>query len=174
MNCFDSSLVVDKNSSYDFVGHVELKSSCKKGGGCTPFKATQNKCSRILYVEIGKDYFNVYDLDKKDVAKINALVLKSNAPFVVGMVSVEDYPIVVEDVKFLHQCFKTTLKDYWQFFQERIIEGKSIRKYAEDHNINRGSVEYQQKRLIVALSNLLFDRDAAEGVLRVDYSWLKQ
>ena len=60
------------------------------------------------------------------------------------------------------------------FFQERFMEGKSIRKYAEDHNINRGSVEYQQKRLIVALSNLLFDRDAVEGVCRVDYSWLKQ
>ena len=54
------------------------------------------------------------------------------------------------------------------------MEGKSIRKYAEEYNINRGSVEYQQKRLIVALSNLLFDRDAVEGVCRVDYSWLKQ
>ena len=54
------------------------------------------------------------------------------------------------------------------------MEGKSIRKYAEEHNINRGSVEYQQKRLIVALANLLFDRDAAEGVCRVDYTWFKQ
>ena len=77
IDCFDSSLVLDNNSSYDFVGNVELKSSCKKGGGCTPFKLTQNACNRILYVEIGKDYFDVYDLDKNDVVKINKLVSDS-------------------------------------------------------------------------------------------------
>ena len=80
IDCFDNSLALDKSSSYDFIGNVELKSSCKKGGGCTPFKPTQNKCSRILYIEIGKDYFDVYDLDKKDVATINALVSKSSTP----------------------------------------------------------------------------------------------
>lgn len=120
------------------------------------------------YEEYAKELLEWYKHD------VEACTLSKKTGKVMGMASVEDYQIVVEDVKFLHQCFKTTLKDYWQFFQERFIEGKSIRKYAEDHNINRGSVEYQQKRLIVALSNLLFDRDAAEGVLRVDYSWLKQ
>lgn len=90
IDCFDSSLVVDNNSSYDFVGNVELKSSSKKGGGCTPFKPTQNKCSRILYIEIGKDYFDVYDLDKNDVATINSLVSKSSTPTNITLADYKD------------------------------------------------------------------------------------
>ena len=120
------------------------------------------------YEEYAKELLEWYKHD------LEACMLTKKTGKIVGMASVEDYPIIVEDVKFLNQCFKTTLKDFLPFFQERFMEGKSIRKYAEDHNINRGSVEYQQKRLIVALSNLLFDRDAVEGVCRVDYSWLKQ
>lgn len=87
IDCFDTSLVVDNNSSYDFVGNIELKSSCKKGGGCTPFKPTQNACNRILYVEIGKNYFDVYDLDKVDVATINAKVSASSNPINITLAS---------------------------------------------------------------------------------------
>ena len=54
IDCFVNILVLSNNSAYDFCGNVELKSSCEKNGGCTPFKPTQNSCSRILYVEIGE------------------------------------------------------------------------------------------------------------------------
>ena len=80
IDCFDNALVLSNNSAYDFCGNVELKSSCGKNGGCTPFKQTQNNCSRILYVEIGENYFDVYDLNGNDVIAINALVSKSKKP----------------------------------------------------------------------------------------------
>lgn len=70
---YDKSLVISNNSSYDFQGNIELKSSTRFGGGCTPFKSTQNACSRIIYVEIG-DHINVYEINQVDVQTINNLV----------------------------------------------------------------------------------------------------
>ena len=51
MSFYDKRLVPLKNSSYDFQGNIELKSSTEFGGGCTPFKPTQNACTRIIYIE---------------------------------------------------------------------------------------------------------------------------
>lgn len=47
---------------------------------CIPFKSTQNSCNQILYIEIGKDYFYVYDLNNVDVTAINVKVSASNTP----------------------------------------------------------------------------------------------
>ena len=47
------------------------------------------------------------------------------------------------------------------------MEGLSIRKYAEAHQLNRGSVDYQQKKFFSALARLLKERDEAEGKCRL-------
>lgn len=70
MTFYDKSLVPLKNTSYDFQGNIELKSSTKIGGGCTPFKQTQNACCRIIYVEIGTN-IDVFEIDQADVQAIN-------------------------------------------------------------------------------------------------------
>ena len=64
-------------------------------------------------------------------------------------------------------CLRTTLLEYAAYFKERFEEGKSIRKYAEEHNLNRGSVAYTQKKLIAVLSNLLEERDRTGGKSRL-------
>ena len=74
---FDSSLVLDTNSSYDFCGNVEVKSSTKSGGGCTPFQKTQNDCKRILYLEISAGCIDVYDLSPNDVSTINTIIINA-------------------------------------------------------------------------------------------------
>ena len=47
------------------------------------------------------------------------------------------------------------------------LDGLSIRKYAEAHQLNRGSVDYQQKKFFSALASLLKERDEAEGTCRL-------
>ena len=39
----------------------------------------------------------------------------------------------------------------------------SIRRYAEAHQLNRGSVDYLQKKFFSALAHLLKERDEAGG-----------
>jgi len=84
-----------------------------------------------------------------------------------GFVDKKDFLAVKEDLKFLNNCLRTTLKEYAEYFKERFEEGKSIRKYAEEHNLNRGSVAYIQKKLIAVLSKLLEERDRADGKSRL-------
>ncbi len=73
MSLYDKSLVLSNNSAYDFQGNIELKSTTKFGGGCTPFKLSQNACSRIIYLEIGTN-IDVYEIDPVDVQTINRLI----------------------------------------------------------------------------------------------------
>ena len=72
---------------------------------------------------------------------------------------------------FINSCLKTTLKEFCDYFKERFYEEKSLRKYAEEHGINRGSADYIQKKLITALAENLEARDVADGEcrLRKDY-----
>ena len=86
---------------------------------------------------------------------------------VLGFAEKRDFLVVKEDLKFMDLCLRMTLKDYAEYFKERFEEGKSIRKYAEEHNLNRGSVAYIQKKLIAALSKLLEERDRADGKSRL-------
>ena len=69
-----------------------------------------------------------------------------------------------EDLQFLDNALKTVLSEYKDYFRERFIEGLSIRKYAVAHQLNRGSVDYLQKKLFSALARLLKERDEAEGL----------
>ena len=49
----------------------------------------------------------------------------------------------------------------------QITIGASIRKYDEAHQLNRGSVDYLQKKFFSALACLLKERDEAEGLCRL-------
>ena len=86
---------------------------------------------------------------------------------VLGFKDKKDFLAVKEDLKFLDSCLRTTLKEYAVYFKGRFEEGKSIRKYAEEHSMNRGSVAYIQKKLIAALSKLLEERDRADDKSRL-------
>jgi len=51
--------------------------------------------------------------------------------------------------------------------QKRYIEGKSVRKYAEAHSMNRGSVDHLNRKFIAELAAALKARDDADGVCRL-------
>ena len=78
-----------------------------------------------------------------------------------------DFAKLEEDLQFLDNAMKTVLATYQGYFQERFVEGLSIRKYAEAHRINRGSADYRQKKFFSALECLLKERDEAEGTYRL-------
>ena len=78
-----------------------------------------------------------------------------------------DFAKLKEDLQFLDNALKTVLLEYRDYFRERFVEGLSIRKYAEAHQLNRGSVDYMQKKFFSALARLLKERDEAEGRYRL-------
>ena len=78
-----------------------------------------------------------------------------------------DFAKLKEDLQFLDNAMKTVLSEYRDYFRERFVEGLSIRKYAEAHQLNRGSVDYLQKKFFSALAQLLKERDEAEGRCRL-------
>ena len=57
--------------------------------------------------------------------------------------------------------------EYHQFMKERYLEGKSIRKYADEHGINRGSVVYLTQKMISAFADELRKRDESDGIRRL-------
>lgn len=78
-----------------------------------------------------------------------------------------DFAKLKEDLQFLDNALKTILSEYRDYFRERFVEGLSIRKYAEAHQLNRGSVDYLQKKFFSALARLLKERDEADGKCRL-------
>lgn len=78
-----------------------------------------------------------------------------------------DFAKLRGDLQFLDNALKTVLADYCDYFRERFVEGLSIRKYADVHQLNRGSVDYLQKKFFTALAQLLKERDEAEGRCRL-------
>ena len=78
-----------------------------------------------------------------------------------------DFAKLKEDIQFLDNALKTVLQDHQVYFQERFVDGLSIRKYAEAHQLNRGSVDYLQKKLLTALAQLLKERDEADEICRL-------
>ena len=78
-----------------------------------------------------------------------------------------DFAKLKEDLQFLDNALKTILSEYRDYFRERFVDGLSIRKYAEAHQLNRGSVDYLQKKFFSALARLLKERDEAEGKCRL-------
>ena len=82
-------------------------------------------------------------------------------------ISRTEYQILKEDLLYIKTCRETVLKEYNQYFKERFVEGKSIRKYAAEHDLNRGSVEHIQRKLITAFANALKQRDDADRQCRL-------
>ena len=78
-----------------------------------------------------------------------------------------DFAKLKEDLQFLDNAMKTVLSEYRDYFQERFVDGLSVRKYAAAHQINRGSVDYRQKKFFSALARLLKERDEVEGKCRL-------
>ena len=78
-----------------------------------------------------------------------------------------DFAKLKEDLQFLDNALKTILSEYRDYFRERFVDGLSIRKYAEAHQLNRGSVDYLQKKFFSALARLLKDRDETEDRCRL-------
>ena len=78
-----------------------------------------------------------------------------------------DFAKLKDDLQFLDNALKTILSEYRDYFRERFVDGLSIRKYAEAHQLNRGSVDYLQKKFFSALARLLKERDEADGKCRL-------
>ena len=70
-------------------------------------------------------------------------------------ISKSDFAKLKEDLQFLDNALKTVLATYQNYFQGRFIEGLSICRYADAHQMNRGSVDHQQKKFFSALARLL-------------------
>lgn len=126
------------------------------------------KIDRIHYPRRQK----TYEAYAKDICKwykndLTYYQMSIKEKRVLGFAEKRDFFAVKEDLKFMDLCLRMTLKDYAEYFKERFEEGKSIRKYAEEHNLNRGSVAYIQKKLIAVLSKLLEERDRADGKSRL-------
>lgn len=79
----------------------------------------------------------------------------------------EDFLAIKEDMNFLSNCLKTVLAPYNALFKGRFVEGQSIRKYAEATGMNRGSVDYTQRKLFTILAAELQARDEADGKVRL-------
>lgn len=78
-------------------------------------------------------------------------------------ISKEDFLELKSNLLFLKNCLKTVLSDYSGYFEERFVKGLSIRKYADAHGLNRGSVDHLQRKFFAALAQALKERDEANG-----------
>ena len=78
-------------------------------------------------------------------------------------ISKEDFQELKSDLLFLQNCLKTVLSDYANYYDERFVKGSSIRKYAQAHGLNRGSVDHLQRKFFTALAQALRERDAADN-----------
>ena len=131
-------------------------------------KRYKPKMDRVHYPRRQK----TYEAYAKDICKwykndLTYYQMSMKEKQVIGFEDKKDFLKVKEDLKFMDLCLRTTLLEYAAYFKERFKEGKSIRKYAEEHNLNRGSVAYTQKKLIAVLSNLLEERDRTDGKSRL-------
>ena len=78
-------------------------------------------------------------------------------------ISKADFQELKSDLLFLRNCLKTVLGDYAGYFEERFVRGLSIRKYAQAHDLNRGSVDHLQRKFFTALAHALKERDEADN-----------
>ena len=82
-------------------------------------------------------------------------------------ISKGDFKELKSDLLFLQNCLKTVLSDYAGYFEERFVQGLSIRKYAQAHDLNRGSVDHLQRKFFTALAQALKERDEADDRSRL-------
>ena len=82
-------------------------------------------------------------------------------------ISKGDFKELKSDLLFLRSCLKTVLSDYTGYFEDRFVQGLSIRKYAQAHSLNRGSVNHLQRKFFTALAQVLKERDETDGRSRL-------
>lgn len=117
--------------------------------------------SSSSYVDYAKDIFEHITEDR---ARIQ---LCRNEKLYIGLKK-EEFKILAEDLRYFDLCMKGPLAPYAEFFSERFGENPiSIREYAAAHNINRGSVEHIQRKMIRTFAEELKKRDDADGVKRI-------
>ena len=114
----------------------------------------------LTYYAYAKDLCEHYNFDRN---KYRLCVKEKRY----AAITKSDFARLKEDLQFLDNALKTVLAAYQNYFRERFVDGLSIRKYAEAHQLNRGSVDYQQKKFFSALASLLKERDEAEGTCRL-------
>ena len=114
----------------------------------------------LTYLTYAKDLCENYNFDRSKYC----LCVKEKR---FAAITRSDFAKLKEDLQFLDNSLKTVLSEYRDYFRERFVEGLSIRKYAETHQLNRGSVDYLQKKFFSALARLLKERDEAEGKCRL-------
>ena len=115
----------------------------------------------VSYESYAKDMLNNY---REDYRKYKLCV---EAKKFVGVLGREQFLMLQEDLLFLQQCLGTVLCDHKSFCEERFWERKSIRKYAVDHKMSRGSVEHRQKKVYALLAEQLKSRDEADQISRL-------
>ena len=114
----------------------------------------------LSYLAYAKDLCENYNFDR---SKYRLCVKEKRF----AAITRSDFAKLKEDLQFLDNALKTVLLEYQDYFRERFVEGLSIRKYAEAHQLNRGSVDYLQKKFFSALARLLKDRDETEDRCRL-------
>ena len=114
----------------------------------------------LTYLAYAKDLCENYNFDR---SKYRLCVKEKRY----AAITRSDFAKLKEDLQFLDNALKTILSEYRDYFQERFVDGLSIRKYAEAHQLNRGSVDYLQKKFFSALARLLKERDEADGKCRL-------
>ena len=114
----------------------------------------------LSYLAYAKDLCENYNFDR---SKYRLCVKEKRF----AAITRSDFAQLKEDLQFLDNAMKTVLAEYRDYFQERFVDGLSVRKYAAAHQINRGSVDYLQKKFFSSLAQILKERDEAEGKCRL-------
>ena len=117
------------------------------------------KCSS--YHEYAKDICDNYRLDL-----CRYKLIKERRQYI-GVSGKDSFSAMCEDLSFLQQSLKTVLVDHNEIFQTRYAKGLSVRKSAEALQVNRGVIERRQAALLDAFSQLLYERDQADGACRL-------
>ena len=114
----------------------------------------------LSYLAYAKDLCENYNFDRSKYR----LCIKEKR---FAAITRSDFAKLKEDLQFLDNALKTVLSEYRTYFRERFVDGLSIRKYAEAHGLNCGSVDYLQKKFFSALARFLKERDEAEDKCRL-------
>ena len=118
------------------------------------------RCSRTYY-EYAKDICENYRMDLRRYK-----LIRERKQYI-GISNRETYQAMCEDLAFAQQSLKTVRNDYANLFRKRFSEGLSIRKAADAMQQNRGVIERRQAALYRAFTQLLQQRDEADGVCRL-------
>ena len=113
------------------------------------------------YREYAKDICDNYRLDL-----CRYKLIKERRQYI-GVSGKDSFSAMCEDLSFLQQSLKTVLVDHNEIFQTRYAKGLSVRKSAEALQVNRGVIERRQAALLDAFSQLLYERDQADGTCRL-------